>query len=89
MIKVGEQLPTLQFIDANKNDIENTDFIGKKILYLFYRGNWCPLCMAQIKEISEQYKELEKRGIEVLLISPQPVSHSASLAKKMELSFIF
>ncbi len=56
---------------------------------MFYRGNWCPLCMAQIKEISAQYQELEKRGVEVLLISPQPVGKSASLAKKMKVNFHF
>ncbi len=89
MIKIGDQLPVLKFIDNNKNEITNTDFIDKKMLYLFYRGNWCPLCMAQIKEISEEYKELEKRGVEVLLISPQPVSHSANLAKKMGVNFHF
>jgi peroxiredoxin len=88
-MKLGGQLPDLTFLNQDKGDVSSADFLGKKVLYLFYRGNWCPLCMAQIKEISAQYQELEKRGVEVLLISPQPVSHSVSLAKKMKVNFHF
>ncbi len=88
-IIIGNTLPPLHFIDGNDNRVSTSDFKGKKMLLLFYRGNWCPLCMAQIKEISEQYKELEKRGVSVLLISPQPVSHSVSLANKMKVAFHF
>jgi peroxiredoxin len=45
--------------------------------------------MAQIREISAQYQELERRGVAVLLVSPQPVSHSVALAKKMKVNFQF
>ena len=88
-MKIGAIMPSLTFLDTNKNEVKNDDFINKKLIYLFYRGNWCPLCMAQIKEISAKYKALEQRGVEVLLISPQPVSHSISLAKKMGVNFHF
>lgn len=88
-LEVGKQLPNLTFIDNEKNTFFSSNYLGKKVLYIFYRGNWCPLCMAQIKEISSQYNELTKRGVEVLLISPQPVSHSARLAKRMKVKFHF
>ena len=87
-IEVGSLIPDLLFFDG-KNEVSTNMFQGKKVLYMFYRGNWCPLCMAQIKEISSQYKELESRGVEVLLISPQPAGHSKSLAKKMDVNFHF
>lgn len=86
---VGDYLPELSFLENNNSELSTRDLQGRKMLMMFYRGNWCPLCMAQIKEISAQYKELEKRGIETLLISPQPSNHSASLAKKMNVNFRF
>jgi len=86
---IGKKLPELTFTNEENEEISTVAFKGKKVLYMFYRGNWCPLCMAQIKEISAQYNELAKRGVEVLLISPQPVSHSISLAKKMKVKFHF
>lgn len=88
-LKVGGVLPELTFRKEENIEINTSVYKGKKVLYMFYRGNWCPLCMAQIKEISAQYKELAKRGVEVLLISPQPVSHSISLAKRMKVEFNF
>jgi peroxiredoxin len=88
-IKVGNFLPELTFVGKENEEVSSTDFEGKKVLFMFYRGNWCPLCMAQIREISTQYQELERRGVAVLLISPQPVSHSVALAKKMKVNFHF
>lgn len=89
ILEKGNKLPELIFEDEKKLSISTLDFIGKKTLYMFYRGNWCPLCMAQIKEISHQYKELDKLGVQIVLISPQPHSYSTSLAKKFEVPFIF
>ncbi|WP_074408242.1 peroxiredoxin family protein [Aquimarina megaterium] len=87
IIKVGNLLPELELQDTEKNNINTSKFIGNPSIFLFYRGNWCPLCMAQIKEIALQYKELEKRKINIVLISPQPHKHTKSLAKKFGLNF--
>ena len=82
-------MPRLSFIDQNGAEFVNEQFADKKMIYLFYRGNWCPLCMAQVREISNQYKELNNLGAEVLLISPQNHKFTVSLAKKMNVSFHF
>ncbi|MBQ4822172.1 peroxiredoxin family protein [Aquimarina sp. MMG016] len=89
IIKVGNQLPELTLQDAEKNKVNLSKFIGNPSIFLFFRGNWCPLCMAQIKEIASQYKELEKRNTNIILISPQPHEHTKSLAKKFDLNFNF
>ncbi|WP_108802433.1 peroxiredoxin family protein [Aquimarina sp. Aq107] len=89
ILQKGAQFPELNFLDINKNTITTSTFSGNPTIYLFYRGNWCPLCMMQIKEIALQYKELEKRNVNVVLISPQPHTHSKSLAEKYGLNFHF
>lgn len=89
VLKEGVQFPNLTLEDPNKNKVTTHSYLGNPTIYLFYRGNWCPLCMAQIKEITSQYKELEKRNVNVVLISPQPHTHSKSLAKKYNLNFNF
>lgn len=89
VLKKGIQFPNITLEDFNKNKITTNAYIGNPTIFLFYRGNWCPLCMAQIKEIASQYKELEKRNVHVVLISPQPHTHSRSLAKKYNLNFNF
>tara|TARA_R110000787_G_scaffold89678_6_gene189693 strand:+ start:10835 stop:11695 length:861 start_codon:yes stop_codon:yes gene_type:complete len=89
ILKVGNQLSNFEVEDISKNNINSSSFIGRPAIYLFYRGNWCPLCMAQIKKIANQYKELEKRGVAMNFISPQPHQYSNSLAKKYQLGFNF
>lgn len=89
VLKIGNVLPNFLLEDSNKNTIASKFFLGKPSIYLFYRGNWCPLCMAQIKEIAAQYKELEQRGVNMVFISPQPHSFSKKLADKYQLNFNF
>ena len=67
----------------------SSSFRGKKHVFIFYRGNWCPLCSAQITELAQKYRELEAMGAEVVLISSQPQSHSARLAKKFDVPMQF
>lgn len=84
---VGKMLPAFEVEDIDQNKITNQDLLGKKSLLLFFRGNWCPLCMVQLREVVSEYKELESLGVQTYLISPQPPSHSASLAKKHNVNF--
>ncbi len=88
-LTVGKQLAKLQFIGSKGEDVFNDQFEGRKLIYLFYRGNWCPLCMAQISEISEKYREINEMGAEVLLISPQPHKFTQQLAKRRNVAFQF
>lgn len=89
ILVVGKKLPEFGLENSEKKRISSTSFLGKPSIYIFYRGNWCPFCMAQIKEIALQYGELEKMGVNTIFISPQPHSHTKSLAAKFNLNFRF
>ena len=89
ILKVGNALPELTFEDAKKFPISTLGFLGSKVLYMFYRGNWCPLCTAQIKELTAQYRELDEMGVKTVLISPQPHKYSANIAKRFDVPFLF
>ncbi len=89
VLKVGQQMPTLYLEDEHAQPVSTQNFQGKPVIYLFYRGNWCPLCMTQIKEIAEQYQALAQRGAETVLISPQPHKLTRALAQKYEVPFHF
>ncbi len=67
----------------------SVDLLGNPAVLLFYRGNWCPLCMAQISEIAARYREFVDLGITVWLISPQPEDMSRVLAERYDVPFVF
>lgn len=87
-LAIGKPLPSLQFELPDGTTLQ-TASLKKPLLMIFYRGNWCPLCMAQVKEIAAQYRSLADKGVEVMLISPQPHSETASLAKKFSAPMTF
>ncbi len=89
VLAVGRRLPAFTVEDENGAPVTADRFFGGPALFLFYRGNWCPFCMAQIGELAERYEELIRRGVSVVLISPQPHGHTRALARKYDLPFHF
>lgn len=54
ILEIGLQLPNFELEDGAKNKIKSSSFKGNPVIFMFYRGNWCPICMAQIKELVQQ-----------------------------------
>ncbi len=89
VLQPGWELPEFELEDADGNAVASSSFRGRKLLMMFYRGNWCPLCVAQVRELAERYRELEKRGVNVVLISPQPHKNTRQLAEKFDVPMQF
>jgi peroxiredoxin len=88
-LDVGAKLPEFSLTDLDGKVIDSSAFHGKPAVFLFYRGNWCALCMAQLAEIAALAKEFDDRGIEVALISSQPEARSRELAQRFAGPFRF
>ena len=88
-LDVGGKLPEFEVLDLDGNIVKSSELLGAPTVFLFYRGNWCPLCMAQIDEIVERYQQLQELGIVVCLISPQPDDATRELAERHNVDFRF
>jgi peroxiredoxin len=88
-LKVGGLLPEFDIKDAAGKLVNSRSLVDKPTIWIFYRGNWCPLCMAKIKELASQYKQLQALGVRVALISPQPHKNTLDLAEKFDVPFDF
>ena len=87
-LSVGELLPhDLPFVEQGRGPLTWADLRGKPTVLLFYRGNWCPLCMAQVGEIAARWREVEATGAQVVLVSPQDEAHTRSLASRHGVGF--
>lgn len=86
---VGKMLPAFELTDVAGHSISSASLTDKPAVWIFYRGNWCPLCMAQIKEVARQYQQLQELGVRVALISPQPHKFTIGLARKFDVAFDF
>ena len=88
-LTVGQMLPGFELKNTAGEAVSSASLTDKPTVWMFYRGNWCPLCMAQIKEVAAQYQQLEQLGARVALISPQPHNFTVGLAKKFDVAFDF
>ncbi|HSJ96660.1 MAG TPA: peroxiredoxin family protein [Myxococcota bacterium] len=88
-LRVGAPLAEFVLEDERGESVSSLSLRGSAVVWLFYRGNWCPLCMAQIRGIADRYKEIEARGAKVALVSPQPHELTRALAQRFEVPFRF
>ena len=89
ILVVGKKLPAFSLDDDKGAGVESSEFIGKPALFMFYRGNWCPFCTAQVNEIAKRYRDLIDRGVEVALITPQSHDFTRRVAESLNVPFRF
>lgn len=88
-LSVGQPLPDFSVEDTAGQSVSARELLGQPTLFMFYRGNWCPFCMGQVREVAEQYKALSERGVRVALISPQPTELTERVAQMFDIPYRF
>ena len=83
LLRIGAKLPDFTVQTLAGDELASSSFLGRKTLILFYRGNWCPVCQLQLQELAQQCEEIQRRGVAVVLISPQTPQRSATQAKRL------
>ncbi len=89
LLRLGAVLPEFELEDESGRPLSSAAFRGHPAVFLFHRGNWCPLCMAQIRELADQYKDLGAGGAKVALVSPQSHENTRALAARFDVPFHF
>ncbi|MEM7711413.1 MAG: redoxin domain-containing protein, partial [Pseudomonadota bacterium] len=89
VLRRGAPLPDFTVNDLEGRAVPSATFRNQRTLLLFFRGNWCPLCMAQVGELAERYRDLTDLGVRIALISPQPHKQTAALAAKYDVAMDF
>jgi peroxiredoxin len=86
-LEVGVRVPHFEVLDVDGTTVTSESFLGHPAAFVFIRGNWCPLCVAQVRELAASYQSLAARGIEVALISPQSLDETRALAERFGVAF--
>lgn len=88
-LSVGSPLPEFQLESLEGHTVSSESFKAKPHLLLFYRGNWCPFCTAQVEELAAAYQRLEDSGVSVVLISSQSLKKNQQLASQFDVPMTF
>lgn len=81
-LEVGKKLPSFELGKPDGAIFRSAELEGSPAVLVFYRGNWCPFCVAQVREIASRYPDFEKLDAALVFISPQPASRSQALAAR-------
>ncbi|WDE06185.1 redoxin domain-containing protein [Thalassomonas viridans] len=81
----GRTLPELQLHRLDGSSVSSSSFVGSKTLLVFFRANWCPFCVNQLKEVLARADKLKRSGIQVKFISNQGTENSKQLTEKLAL----
>ena len=84
-LRIGSRFPEIPLEKLNGEMVTSAEFVGAKTLIVFFRGNFCPLCVAQLKEVRRRAGRLSDASVRVKFISNQPVSKSRALANQLDL----
>jgi len=81
----GEHLPKFTLVDADGSEIGTDALHGHSAVLLFYRGNWCPLCTAQIRELAAAWRKVASYNARVWFISSQSQKHTREMAQQFSI----
>ncbi len=81
----GEPLPGFSLVDADGEEVSTISLRDHNAVLLFYRGNWCPLCTAQIQELAAAWRKVARYNARVWFISSQSQKHTREIARKFSI----
>jgi len=69
MITVGEQAPDFTLRNQDGEKVSLSDYRGRKLMLVFYPGDFSPVCGDQFSIYQEVKPEIETQGVELVGIS--------------------
>lgn len=88
-LETGKLAPDFSLQSLNGDWVKLSQLRGEKILMIFYRGYWCPFCVGHLQDIQIMLPELEKRGYQVLAVSPDDATGMQKMADRMDRPYQF
>lgn len=69
MIAVGERAPDFTLLNQDGEKVSLSDYRGRKVLLVFYPGDFSPICGDQLSIYQEVKPEIAAKGVEMIGIS--------------------
>ncbi len=86
-LKPGDQAPEFIGIDQNGKNLGLRDFKGKKLILYFYPKDMTPGCTAEAQNLRDHFKLLQKKGYEIVGVSPDAPKRHVRFIEKYNLPF--
>ncbi|TDO99536.1 peroxiredoxin family protein [Marinomonas balearica] len=68
-VKVGDKIQPFTSTTSAGQHFSSDEFHGRRVLLKFYRGGWCPYCVAELAAFNKMAPNLERFNISVYALS--------------------
>jgi len=86
-LQVGDKAPDFNAQNCLEQNVQLSNFKGKKLILFFYPKAMTPGCTAETVNLATHYKMLQEKGFEVLGVSPDTLSKQKRFKEKKEVPF--
>jgi len=88
ILPVGAIAPQFELPDQNGKLIRSAELVAAgPIIINFYRGRWCPYCVATLEMWQQLLPRLQAAGASIVAISPQKPQHTFFTADQHRLRY--
>jgi peroxiredoxin len=67
-LRQGQPLPEFAALDEAGNSLDSARLRGTPVVMIFVRGNWCPFCSRQVKNLTAYYKDIVDLGARLIFV---------------------
>jgi peroxiredoxin len=87
-LSIGDRAPDFSLPNAYGDKISLSDKLKSgPVVIKFYRGEWCPICNLDLREVQKYIPQYKSLKASVIAISPQSPDDALSAVQNNELQF--
>jgi peroxiredoxin len=85
---INSKAPEINAKDQNGKPVSLRDLRKKgPVVIVFYRGNWCPYCNKELKNLQDSLQLLQEKNVSVIAVSPEANEGIGETVKKTGATF--
>ena len=88
-LRVGKPLPEFEAVDESGSGLNTAQLRGTPVVMIFVRGNWCPFCSRQVKNLTGYYRDIVELGAKLIFVTPKPLETTRRVAEFFKVDFEF
>jgi peroxiredoxin len=88
ILAVGAAAPSFQLPDQDGKVVSSQELLSRgRLVICFFRGRWCPFCVAQLEAMNSAFSQIGKAGAGLVAISPQTTKQCFFMRDQHQLRF--
>lgn len=88
-LQIGEVAPVIMGASVEGRMIDSKEIlIEKKIVLIFYRGKWCPVCNKYLNNLNDSLQYITSKNTEVIVVGPETFENAEKMVVKTKGEFI-